>query len=427
VQTLNVNETAQDSVESTVSPTVPASTPSKPVLLIVDDEEGPRQSIRFIFKDDFEILMADNGPDAIELARSNRVDVAVLDIRMTGMSGIELLERLRFVDPAIKAVMVTAFETTDTMRQALRLRACDYINKPFDVATLRNAVTSALHLRMVEREVKDDARQLQQLLGELQDNKIEEQLARTRGDIYASIIHDINGPLAIVSGTLQLINRRMASAESLDPAQTQFVRDQLKTITRQTGNCQEISRRSLALIKGQSHGPLPVAINPLLSDVEHLVANHPSLHNNRVLVHPLPEDAHARIHGTDVIQMLLNLTVNALQCTSEPHDVTIEGRLLPDPIALESFKDSATERFIFVESFENRPPVLALSVRDTGSGIPPETLPKIFQPFFTTKGPREGTGLGLNIVQRLVKQNQGSLHVQTKPGTGTTFTIYLPA
>src|SRR5258708_7079282 len=99
----------------------------------------------------------------------------------------------------------------------------------------------------------------------------------------------------------------------------------------------------------------------------------------------------------------------------------------PDPLDLAAFKDSPTERLIFVESFENRPPILALSVRDTGAGIPAETLPKIFQPFFTTKGPREGTGLGLNIVQRLVKQNHGALHVQTRPGAGTTFTVYLPA
>jgi signal transduction histidine kinase len=401
--------------------------PAKPVLLIVDDEDGPRQSVRFIFKDDFQILMADNGPDGIELARKHRIDVAVLDIRMSGMSGIELLERLRFVDPAIKAVMVTAFETTDTMRQALRLQACDYINKPFDVATLRRAVNSALHLRSVEREVNNDARLLRRLLGELQDNKVEEQLARTRGDIYASIIHDINGPLAVVSGTLQLINRRILGAESLDGVQLQFLKDHLKTITRQTGNCQELARRYLGMIKGQNDDPIAVAVNPLLSDVEHLVANHPSLHDNHLSVQSLPDNPHARVHGTDVIQMLLNLTVNALQCSKESHQVDIEGRMLAEPLDLASFKDSPTERLIFVESFENRPPILSFSVLDTGPGIPAETLPKIFQPFFTTKGPREGTGLGLNIVQRLVKQNKGALHVRTQPGAGTTFTIYLPA
>src|SRR5579872_4271967 len=113
-------------------------------LLIVDDEDGPRQSLRVIFKDDYDLLMADDGPSAIELAQKNEIDVAVLDIRMAGMSGIEVLERLKYVNPNIEAIMMTAFETTDTIRQALRLRACDYINKPFDIATIRGAVNQAM-------------------------------------------------------------------------------------------------------------------------------------------------------------------------------------------------------------------------------------------------------------------------------------------
>jgi len=113
-------------------------------LLIVDDEEGPRQSLRIIFKDDYDLLMAEDGPTAIKLAQQNNIDVAVLDIRLAGMSGIEVLERLRYVNPNIEAIMITAYETTDTIRQALRLRASDYINKPFDINTIRAAVTQAI-------------------------------------------------------------------------------------------------------------------------------------------------------------------------------------------------------------------------------------------------------------------------------------------
>ncbi len=113
-------------------------------LLVVDDEEGPRMSLRVIFKDNYDLLMAEDGPTAIELAQKHDIDVAILDIRMAGMSGIEVLERLRFVRPDIEAIMITAFETTDTIRQALRLRACDYINKPFDIATIRTAVNAAM-------------------------------------------------------------------------------------------------------------------------------------------------------------------------------------------------------------------------------------------------------------------------------------------
>src|SRR5436189_4075182 len=110
-------------LDASPPPAVAAAVPRrKGTLLIVDDEEGPRQSLRVIFKDEYEILMASDGTTAIGLAQNNRIDVALVDIRMAGMSGIEVLERLKYVDPAIEAVMMTAFETTDTMRQALRLR-----------------------------------------------------------------------------------------------------------------------------------------------------------------------------------------------------------------------------------------------------------------------------------------------------------------
>src|ERR1043166_1353570 len=237
------------------APPEPAQTPAprrRGTLLIVDDEDGPRQSLYVIFKDDYEILMAEDGSTAIDLAQKNKIDVAVLDIRMAGMSGIEVLERLKYVDPAIEAVMMTAFETTDTIRQALRLRACDYINKPFDISVMRAAVANAMQRRTLESEIHNNAEQLQQLMAELQNLKIEEQIAHTRGEIYASIIHDINGPLTVISGFIQLLNQRFGSATQLGSEDLEFIKDRLKIITRQVTNCIEISRRYLSFLRQQT-------------------------------------------------------------------------------------------------------------------------------------------------------------------------------
>jgi two-component system, sensor histidine kinase and response regulator len=396
-------------------------------LLIVDDEEGARLSLRVIFKDDYHILMAADGAAAIKLAQEHKIDAAVLDIRMAGMSGIEVLERLKFVDPDIEVVMMTAFETTDTMRQALRLRACDYINKPFDVSTMRAAVETAMHRHTLESEIHTNTEKLQQLLSELQNEKIEEQMAQTRGEIYASIIHDINGPLTVISGFIQLMNQRIGSAKHLEVADLEFIKDRLKTITRQVTNCIEISRRYLSFLRRQPDEAPRVGVNQLFSDLNHLVRVHPSLGANHFTIRPLADDIGVRMNGTDVIQVLLNLTVNAFQCASKPHSVELEAQVLPQPLDLTTFKDGPEERFLNVESLENTVPLLKVSVRDNGPGIAPELLPKIFQPYFSTKGPRNGTGLGLNIVQRLVKEARGALHVRTRPGEGTTFTIYLPA
>ncbi len=367
----------------------------KGTLLIVDDEDSPRLSVRQIFKEDYEILMAADGPSAVELAQKHHIDVAVLDIRMAGMSGIQVLERLKFVNPSIEAVMMTAYETTDTMRQALRLRACDYINKPFDVSTMRAAVATAMQRRTLESEIHTNAEKLQQLLVELQSQKVEEQMAKTRGEIYASIIHDINGPLTVISGFVQLMNQRIGNATRLDVEDLEFIKDRLKTITRQVTNCIEISRRYLSFLRRQPAEASRVGVNQLLADLGHLLRVHPSLQNNKLTVRPLTEDIAVRMNGTDFIQVLLNLAVNGFQCAMQMHSVDVEGRILPQGLDLTTFRDSPQERLLNVESFENVPPLVMISVRDDGPGIPPETLPKIFEARFSTKSCRARHWTGL--------------------------------
>jgi two-component system, sensor histidine kinase and response regulator len=407
---------------------VPVSPKRRGTLLIVDDEDGPRQSLRVIFKDDYDLLMAEDGPAAIEIVQKNEVDVAVLDIRMAGMSGIEVLERLKYVNPNIEAIMMTAFETTDTMRQALRLRACDYINKPFDIATIRGAVSQAMQRRRLEGEIHSSAEKVQELLSELQDQKIEEQIAKTRGDIYASIIHDINGPLTVISGFVQVLNQRVNHSSRLELEDLEFIKDRLRIIARQVGNCVEISRRYLSFLRRQSDEHAPrVSMNQLFRDLDQLVRVHPSMHENEFYTTLLTEDIGVKINGTDLIQVLLNLTVNAFQCSPYPHRVEVGGEVLHAPLDLTKFKDGLNDRLLNVENMSNTAPLVKLWVRDNGPGIPPEILPKVFHPYFTTKGPRQGTGLGLNIVQRLIKEAGGALHVHTQQGQGTQFTIYLPA
>jgi signal transduction histidine kinase len=404
----------------------PLRTRRKGTLLIVDDEDGPRQSLHVVFKDDYDLLLAGDGPTAIEFAQKHRVDVAILDIRMKGMSGIEVLERLKYVDPKIEVIMMTAFETTETMRQALRLRACDYINKPFDLPTMRSAVADAMRRRTLESEIHSDAEKLQELLAELQDQKIEEQMSKARGDIYASIIHDLNGPLTVISGFVQLMNQRIGDSTRLDVEDLEFIKGRLNTITRQASNCIQISQRYLGFLRRRGEEAACVGVNDLLTDLAHLIRVHPSLQENKFSIQPLERDLMVVMNGTDLIQALLNLTVNAFQCTAQPHAVAIEARVLSQGLELGLFKDGPQTRLINMEGFQNTPPLLVLSVRDTGPGIPCDVLPKIFQPYFTTKDSKQGTGLGLNIVHRLIKEAKGALHVQTEQGNGTTFTIYLP-
>jgi signal transduction histidine kinase len=415
------------SLSDTISKAAPlAGAPQKRTLLIVDDEEGPRQSLRVIFKDEYNLLMANDGSRAIELAKQNKIDVAITDIRMVGMSGVELLEHLKAVDAGIEVIMLTAYETVDTLRLALRLGACDYLNKPFDISTMRKAVSSAMERRSLGEEIRNNGQQLQELQKELQNQKMTEEITRTRGEIYASIIHDINGPLTVISGFIQLMNQRIGARHTLEGEDLDFIKDRLRTITRQVTNCIEISRRYLGFLRQNADESPAVGINHIFSDLRELIRVHPAVKDNIFKIEPLAEDVNVRINGTDLIQILLNLAVNGFQCSPEKHSVEIRSRYQTEPVDLSNFVAGAEERLINRDGFKSGKSVLAITVKDTGPGIPTEILPKVFDPYFTTKSASQGTGLGLNVVQRLVKEAKAAMHVRTQQGQGTTFTIYLP-
>jgi signal transduction histidine kinase len=400
--------------------------PRKRTLLIVDDEEGPRQSLRIVFKDDYNILLADNGTKALELVRQHPVNAAVLDIRMSGMSGVELLGKIKEINPTVEVIMLTAYETIETARQALRFGACDYLTKPFDLATMRAAVANAMERHSLSEEIQFNNRRLKDLQEELQNQKLQEEIIRTRGEIYASVIHDINGPLTIISGFIEIINQHISSANSVEGGNLELVKDRLTRITRQVNNCIEISQRYLSFLRKRSTDKAPVGTNQILNDLGELLKVHPSAQKNELIIRPLTEDVVAEINGTDLIQILLNLTINALQCSPDPHRVEIHGRRLNQPLDLSLFQDGPESRFVNLEGFSNAAPLLAIFVQDNGPGVPPDVLPKIFEAFFTTKSGK-GTGLGLAIVDRFVKESKGAVHLQTKVGHGTTFTVYLPA
>jgi signal transduction histidine kinase len=170
-----------------------------------------------------------------------------------------------------------------------------------------------------------------------------------------------------------------------------------------------------------------VGTNQIISDLGELLKVHPSAHKNELIIRPLDPDVVAEINGTDLIQILLNLTINALQCSPDPHRVEIFGQGLTQPLDLSQFPDSPESRLENREGLQNVAPLLAVSVQDNGPGISPEVLPKIFEPYFTTKAGNKGTGLGLAIVHRFVKEGRGAVYLKTRLGEGTTFTVYLPA
>jgi len=379
-----------------------------------------------VFKDAYEILLADSGPKAIELAKQNRVDAVISDIRMGGMSGIELLGQLKAVDPGIEVIMLTAYETIETARQALRYGACDYLNKPFDIGTMRTAVANAMERRSLSDEMRINNLKLLELQTQLQNQKLQEEISKTRGEIYASIIHDINGPLTIISGFIQLINQRIEDANRVEGEALEMVKDRLRRMTRQVTNCIEISQRYLSFMRQRSTDAAHVSVNQVLKDLEELLRAHPETQNHELEISALPEDVTLQINGTDLIQILLNLAINGFQASETPHSVKISAKVSTGVTEIPEFTTGEHDAVLNRDGFKNEGTILQLSVEDTGPGIRPEIISKIFEPYFTTKPAGKGTGLGLSIVHRLLKEANGFLHLHSVIGEGTRFTLYLP-
>jgi signal transduction histidine kinase len=190
-------------------------------------------------------------------------------------------------------------------------------------------------------------------------------MARTKGEIYASVLHDLNSPLTVISGFVELINRSMQNAARVEGAELEMLKGDLTKVHGEVARCFEISRRYLSFLHAQKVENTYVGVRQMLADLRDLLARHPTAKGHQLLIRDMQPDAIAEINGTDFLQILLNLTINALQASETPHKVEIQARRLDNPLALEEIEEDSRERFINRETFANQPPLLAISVTDT--------------------------------------------------------------
>jgi DNA-binding NtrC family response regulator len=127
--------------------------PLRPVVLVVDDDAGLRESFRLILEDDYEVLEAPDGPHALDIVRGSQVDLVLLDLRLPGIDGIEVLERIKALDESLEVILVTAVQTVRSAVAAMKLGAFDYITKPFEEEEILPLVRRALEKRALTREV----------------------------------------------------------------------------------------------------------------------------------------------------------------------------------------------------------------------------------------------------------------------------------
>jgi len=151
------------------SPSTDPKMPSKETILVVDDEAGPRESLRMILKPLYEVHTASSGQEALRLIQNEDIDVVTLDLNMPGLSGIEVLKVIRKLRPNTEVIVITGYGTLNHAQEAVRFGAGDFISKPFNVADIISIVGKSFERRSFNLKIKSLVERFQGLRSTVQD------------------------------------------------------------------------------------------------------------------------------------------------------------------------------------------------------------------------------------------------------------------
>ena len=216
------------------------------------------------------------------------------------------------------------------------------------------------------------------------------------GVLASGVAHEVNTPLASILSCAEGLKRRLQEG-NLDP---ELLEDYSETITGEVNRARGITTRMLALVR-QEHSHLAKVSLQLILDQARSALGYKADHKRVTLtVEDLEQDVQIHVDGGEVVQILVNLLSNALDASPPGEEVRLRVEL-----GAGSF---------------------CLVVEDNGPGIPEEDLERVLEPFFTTKAPDEGTGLGLALVNTLVESHMGKLSIENRPHGGARFKVTLP-
>jgi len=274
------------------------------------------------------------------------------------------------------------------------------------------AIENARLYETLERRVEERTAELTAAMAELREAQgqlVQSEKMAALGNLVAGVAHEINTPLGAIASNTDLLGRAIAKLQhgleapgSRDAAQRYLERaSRVIEVSREA--CQRISAvvkslRNFSRLDESAHKPadLHEGLESTLTLIRHLIKDRVTVHREYGSIPLVP------CHPNQLNQVFLNLLVNAAQSIEGNGEITIRTGLV------------AAGDMVSVE------------VHDTGTGIAPEHLGKIFDPGFTTKGVGVGTGLGLSISYRIVSAHQGRIEVDSAPGRGTSFRVLLP-
>ncbi|MFT4622436.1 MAG: C4-dicarboxylate-specific signal transduction histidine kinase [Myxococcota bacterium] len=387
--------------------------PARGRLIIVDDEPVILNLLRSVFEGEaYEVLAFPDGRSGLAAMEAGGVDVLLTDKNLPDIGGLELLRHAKRIQADAEGIIITGYASLDTVLAAMQLDAFDYIVKPpKDIFDVRRKVRQAFEKVRMGREnrrlveaLKDRNVALEHALEELREVQSEliqsEKLAGI-GVLAAGIAHEISSPLFGVLGLAEAI---------VEEQDLGLIRGYANEVIEYATNIKEIvvqlsgySRDAEREYRGE------VELSRVVEDAVRLVSLSLALPLDMVDLR-CDERPVVRARGSELQQVFVNLVKNAVEAVVERHGEPAgdgwPGRV---SVCIDASGRHASARVI-----------------DNGDGIAGERLGTIFDPFYTTKPPGRGTGLGLNIVYRILTKYRGSIAVESRRGEGTTFEVRLP-
>ncbi|MGH3054355.1 MAG: response regulator [Gaiellaceae bacterium] len=350
-------------------------------LLIVDDERGPAESLRMIFKPSYNVYTANGGQQAMEILQSTPIDVVTLDLRMPAMSGVEVMERIKAYDSDIEVIVVTGYSSLDSAIKGLRHGVFDYISKPFDVPQISDLVRRAVARRRTNLRAR-----------------------RMKEDFLANLSHELRTPLSAIIGYSAILAEELQ--HTVDP-------DQRSALERIQVNSVELLNlvEGVLLLNALDAGEIALNIRPFnLGDtVARAVEKFQPLANEKGLLlrTELATGALSAISDEEKVERVLwALLDNAVKFTAAG-SVSVAVRRAPQPGAVE------------------------IEVSDSGIGMQREEIVRalegLSQADASARRRFRGLGLGLRIATRLIELLGGDLRVRSDAGQGTQFIVTIPA
>lgn len=379
----------------------------RPRLLVVDDEPILRELMLNLFQDAYEVTCAASVAEAECAIDGGAVDLMITDKNLPDGNGIDLIPRLRDVSPDAETLVITGYASLDTALAAMERGAFDYIVKPprsiHDVRRKMDQAATRQRLARENRHLLDVlARKNEALSAALEDARrardglVQAEKLAGLGTLAAGVAHEVSSPLFGILGLAEAI----AAEDDLVTA-----RAHATEIVGYSRSIKEIVQQLTAYARGAARDlPEPVGVAEITRRAARLVAR---AHGGSESDCAWEIDGDIAVLGrpAELQQVFVNLIKNAVDAVNETPR--------PQPcVVVRARRDGSR---VHVE------------VCDRGPGIPAEIQRSLFDPFFTTKAPGRGTGLGLNVVYRIVASMGGEVSVQSELGQGAVFHLDLPA